>query len=146
MQAPSGTIISIDQRIATVSVDRVLGCARCAAGKGCGAGLLNGNPKPARLTVDLPPDSLLQVGDTVTLFLEPQQILKAAMLVYGLPMGGLVLALLIAEWGAGPLDDLMAGLVAIAGLLGGLAVGRYRLRQENCLEHFIPRIASDSRQ
>ena len=46
MDTPKGTVVSVmtrgDRFVATVNVDVSAVCARCAAGRGCGAGLLIG--------------------------------------------------------------------------------------------------------
>ena len=63
-------------------------CARCASGKGCGAGLLGDDGSPRRVEAllgDLPD---LRAGDKVVLDLAPQDLLRASALVYGLPLGG----------------------------------------------------------
>lgn len=141
MDSPVATITSISNGMATVTVSRSVACARCAAGKGCGAGLLGGNPKPARLQVPLPEEMGLRVGDQVCLELSPESLLRASFLVYGLPLVGVVIALLIGWLVAGPLPDTSAIGLAIVGLLTGLAVGRARIGRNRCLERFVPAIS-----
>lgn len=141
MDSPVATITSISNGMATVTVSRSVACARCAAGKGCGAGLLGGNPKPVRLQVPLPEEMGLQVGDQVCLELSPESLLRASFLVYGLPLVGVVIALLIGWLVAGPLPDTSAIGLAIVGLLTGLAVGRARIGRNRCLERFVPAIS-----
>ncbi len=77
-------------------------------------------------------------GDNVEIALTPNNLLQAALTVYGLPMLG-------ALAGAGlayvlVLGDAAAASAAILGLLGGLLIGRRRLRYTACLESFVPRI------
>jgi sigma-E factor negative regulatory protein RseC len=141
MDSPVATITSISNGMATLTVSRSVACARCAAGKGCGAGLLGGNQKPARIQVPLPDEMGLRVGDQVCLELSPESLLRASFLVYGLPLVGVVTALLIGWFVAGPLPDTSAIGLAIAGLLIGLAVGRARIGRNRCLERFVPAIS-----
>ena len=141
MDSPVATITSISNGVATVTVSRSVACARCAAGKGCGAGLLGGNPKPVSIQVPLPEEMGLKVGDQVCLELSPESLLKASFLVYGLPLVGVVTALLIGWLVAGPLPDTSAIGLAIVGLLTGLVVGRARIGRNRCLERFVPAIS-----
>ena len=142
MDSPAATVTSLSNGMATVTVSRLVACARCAAGKGCGAGLLGGNPAPAEIQVQVPESMTLRVGDQVTLELSPDSLLKASFLVYGLPLLGVVVILIIGWLVAGPLNDVTAIALAIVGLLAGLTTGRARLGQNRCLEQFMPSISS----
>lgn len=142
MANPSGIIQSLvsDARgkRAVVEVDVNVACPRCAAGKGCGAGLLAGSNRLRRVEVSYSEDLNLAEGDNVEIALTPNNLLRAALTVYGLPMLGAVA-------GAGlayvmSLGDAAAAMAAILGLIGGLLVGRWRLRQAACLESFMPSI------
>ena len=141
MESPAATVISVRDGVAIVSVDRRMACKRCASGKGCGAGLLAGSASIVEMQLDVPAGVRISAGDTVELTLEPQNILKAAVYVYGLPLLGVVIALSAARVAAGPLPDGQAVLIAIAGLLAGLAVGRIRLGRKQCLGQFTPGIS-----
>lgn len=141
MESPVGKIVSIDGSKATVAVERKAACPRCASGKGCGAGLLSGSTRPAVLTVSVPPQHRLRAGDEVRLTLEPSHLLRATMLVYGLPLMGMVLMLLVGWSIMRPLSDPAAIAFAVAGLAAGLIAGRWQLNRRDCLKHFVPRIA-----
>ncbi len=141
MESPVATIISLNNGLATVSVDRTVACARCAAGKGCGAGLLGSQREPARIELPAPEGMRLAVGDRVNLELLPTNLLEAALLVYGLPLAGVLVALSAGWLIAGALNDAHAIILAIAGLLAGLVAGRYRINRNRCLQRFVPRIA-----
>ena len=140
MDSPVGKIISIGNGNATVEVERIAACARCAAGKGCGAGLLSGTTKAATLQVSLSPHSQFSVGDEVSLKLEPAHLLRATILVYGLPLVGMVLGLSTGWLISRPLTDGAAVAFAVAGLATGLAAGRWQLNRNHCLRQFIPKI------
>lgn len=142
MDEPIATIVSISDGQVIALVERSTVCARCAAGKGCGAGLLGGKSSPARVEVKVPPSMQLQVGDRVSLSLDPADLLGAALLVYGLPLVGVVAALAIGGLVTnGPLGDVSALGLAITGLLAGLLAGRYRISRNRCLDRFVPKIS-----
>ena len=138
--------MSIGPGTATVAVERTAACPRCAAGKGCGAGLLSGSKRPAMLEVSLSPHLNLHEGDEVRLMLEPSHLLQATVLVYGLPLAGIVL-MLVAGWLLSrPLSDPEAIAYAISGLAAGLICGRWQLNRRNCLKQFVPKIAATNGQ
>ena len=141
MESQVATIISIDNGRATVSVERTVACARCAAGKGCGAGLLGGQRAAARIELPAPEGMRLAVGDRVILELLPADLLEAALLVYGLPLAGVVAALSVGWLIGGAPGDAQAVVLAVAGLLMGLLAGRYRINRNRCLQRFVPKIA-----
>ena len=140
MDSPVGKIVSIGNGSATVEVERIAACARCAAGKGCGAGLLSGSTKAATLEVSLSSHSQFSEGDEVTLKLEPAHLLRATILVYGLPLAGMVLGLSAGWLVSRPLADGVAVACAVAGLAAGFIAGRWQLNRNHCLKQFIPKI------
>ena len=142
MDSPVATIISISNETAIVAVSRTVACARCAAGKGCGAGLLSGKSKPVNLEVPVPETLNLQVGDKVNLELSPDSLLRASFLVYGLPLIGVISTLILGRLFAGPLSDGYAVGLAIVGLVTGLIAGRARIGRNRCLEQFVPKISA----
>ncbi len=140
MDSPVGKIVSIGNDSATVEVERIAACARCAAGKGCGAGLLSGSTKATMLEVSLTPNSQFSAGDEVRLTLEPAHLLRATILVYGLPLAGMVLGLSAGWLISRPLTDGVAVACAVAGLAAGFIAGRWQLNRNHCLKQFIPKI------
>lgn len=132
--------MSIGQGSATVAVERTAACPRCAAGKGCGAGLLSGSTRSALLDVPLAPNSSFREGDEVRLTLEPAHLLRATLLVYGLPLAGMVLMLAAGWLISSPLTDAEAIAYAVAGLAAGLLAGRRQLNRHDCLRQFVPKI------
>lgn len=142
MDNPVGKIQSIHEtpkgRRLTVAVDAGVACPRCAAGKGCGAGLLGG-PEKSRMVEAQAADQLsLSVGDTVRLRLSAANLLSAALIVYGLPLLGVLLGAALSFWlGFG---DVAAVVAAITGAVVGAALGRQRLGQSGCLQDFVPQV------
>ena len=135
MNSPVGTIVSIADGHATVSVDAAAICARCAAGKGCGAGLLAGSNRSRFVDVPLTAGMQFKAGDEVRLSLEPSHLLRAAIFAYGLPLGGVILALGIAGYLNQSLDDRFAVVLAVAGLVAGVLFGRHLLSKDACLRN-----------
>lgn len=140
MDNPTGTIFSLvaggQGTRALVDVDDGPACPRCAAGKGCGAGLLIGNGRPRRIAATVADNRALAAGDRVELVLATDTVLRAALIVYGLPLLGAVGAAALAYLFA--LGDAAAALAAIAGLVAGMLVGRWQLHRGSCLQQFVP--------
>ncbi len=146
MDMPRGTVVSLVDRAAgqsvTIEVDVSATCPRCAAGKGCGAGLLGAGGGKQQLQVMVDRDHGIREGDVVNLHLAPRNILRAASIVYGWPLLGAVLGAAIAYGRS--VGDAGTALAALAGLSAGLLLGRWRLRQTSCLRQFVPRVERSS--
>lgn len=123
---------------AVVVVDVASACPRCAAGKGCGAGLFANGGGERQVEATIRPGLDIAADDIVEIALAPDNLLQAAIIVYGLPMLGAVVATAIAY--ALSLGDAAAAAAALLGLGSGLALSRWRLRQNACLQRFVPSI------
>ena len=123
---------------AIVAVRDLPACPRCAAGKGCGAGILAIKDGVQEVEARVPNGLVVAAADDVELSLAPNNILRAAAIVYGIPMlGALVGAVVAYALRAG---DAGAASAALLGLGAGLLVSRRRLRQADCLQRFTPTI------
>ncbi len=140
MDSPVGKIVSVTDGQATVFVDSAPNCARCAAGKGCGAGLLTGGNRSRLIDVQITPGLDLKVGDDVKLTLAPSHLLRAAVFAYGLPLLGVVVASGIAWFLNETLHEHFAVILAIGGLLTGAMIGRHYLNKDGCLRNLVPTI------
>lgn len=140
MTHPQGTIIEIirDSRgtRAIVDVQAEAVCARCAAGRGCGAGIFSARRGTRRLDVAVDERQKLAAGDAVSIELMPGNVLVAALVVYGLPLAGAAVAAVLA-YGL-DLGDAGAALMAFGGLFAGALAGRRRLQSVGCLARFTP--------
>ena len=142
MENPTGTIYWLvsdpSGRRAIVDIDVEAACPRCAAGKGCGAGLLTGTSRVRRIEAAVSDEMLLAAGDSVEITLAPANLLRAAMFVYGLPLITSIcfagLAYLMAA------TDAFAALAAVAGLAIGLGISRWRLSDADCISDFVPQV------
>ena len=140
MTDPQGTIIEIvrDSRGVTAVVDVEAGaaCARCASGRGCGAGVFGARAHRRRLDIALGKDLDISEGDVVDIRLAPRNVLGAALIVYGLPLLAAAAAAVLAY--ALSLGDAGAATLALGGLAAGMLIGRRRLRDDACLARFTP--------
>ena len=127
-----------DGKRAVVAVEVAAACPRCAAGKGCGAGLLTGTSGVRQVEASIGSGLNLTEGDNVEISLAPDNLLRAAIMVYGIPMLGAGIGAIVA-FGLS-LGDAAAAGAALLGLGLGLVVSRGRLRQESCLSRFVPTV------
>lgn len=141
MDSPRGRVIQLESSgpalLAEVEVNAASSCARCAAGKGCGAGVLAGD-KRRRVQALVAIGVEIKEGDEVRMELAPRNLLRASSLVYGVPLAAAVLTAAVAyllDFG-----DLTSAFAAIAGLVGGLLVAHRRLHAAGCLRDFTPTI------
>jgi len=141
MNNPSGRVVSLidgaDGVRAVVDIELAASCPRCASGKGCGAGIFTastGAKQPVEASVRTGLN--LSEGDVVEISLAPDNLLQAAIIVYGLPMLGAI-AGAASAYGFSS-GDAAAALAALIGLGAGLIVSRWRLRQSSCLRRFVP--------
>lgn len=137
MDTTAGSIVSIKANLATISV-AAAGCPRCAAGRGCGAGLFSAATQPVLFEMPLEKGHDFNVGDAVTLSLASSTLVRAALFAYGLPLAGTILALLLGWLVLAPMNDLVAVMVAFAGLLAGFLAASYRLRGKSLQQQFVP--------
>ena len=79
----------------------------------------------------------LREGDEVRLTLGPAHLRRATMLVYGLPLVGIILSLTAGWLLSRPLSDAAAIVYAICGLAAGLFAGRRQLQRHECLTRFV---------
>ena len=138
MEQSRGRIISIKQNPlrATVEVDTAVFCSRCASGKGCGAGIFGSDRGPRRIEASVTGHPELREGDEVQLELAPQSILRAACVVYGVPLATAVVVAGMA-WLAGVAEG-TAVVAVIAGIVTGAFASRLWLRRDACLQQFTP--------
>ncbi|MGB5576097.1 MAG: SoxR reducing system RseC family protein [Woeseiaceae bacterium] len=123
---------------ALVEVDASVSCARCAEGKGCGAGLLGRTSGSRRIDALIAGGLTVGEGDDVRIELAPSNLLRASMIVYGLPLSGALLGAALAYFVG--LGELYAATASIGGILAGLVLARLRLRKTSCLRQFTPTI------
>lgn len=134
-------MVSVSGNSAVISVEAGAACARCAAGKGCGAGIFAPASQIRRLTLPVTEGLCLRAGDQVRLSWRPAHLLQAAVLVYGLPLAGMSLALAVAFWHKDSLSDRDAIVYSMLGLAAGLFACRRLLKRNNCIKNLTPVIS-----
>ncbi|GMR17339.1 MAG: hypothetical protein BMS9Abin32_422 [Gammaproteobacteria bacterium] len=128
MNSPTATVLAVEPAGLTLQVESAATCSRCAAGRGCGAGLLAAAAKTQQIRVPVADGMSLRPGDNVVLTLRPGALLRAAFIGYGMPLLGALLALLPGPWLVHGPGDAGAALLAAAGLGAGVLAGRGLLR------------------
>ena len=127
-------VLRVNGTTVWVHCESQAGCARCAAGEGCGGGLfsklLRGRLQELPLALPAALAGAVAAGDWVLVGLSTRAVQAASTLLYGLP-----LAMLLAGAIAGDLlwpGDAAAFAGAVLGLGTGLLIAR---RLGNRLEH-----------
>jgi len=144
MQQATGHVIELEAGSpslrAEVEVSATLACARCASGRGCGAGLLGASEENRRVHALIATGVDVHEGDAVRVELSSRQLLRASWLAYGLPLVLAVTATGVAYLFG--LDDFYTAVAAVAGMAAGLLVARRRLSAASCLYRFTPTIVA----
>ena len=144
MEQATGYVIALETGSASlraeVEVSAAVACARCASGRGCGAGLLGASEKNRRVHALIAAGVDVHEGDEVRIELSPLQLLRASWLVYGLPLVAAVIATGVAYLFG--LDDFYAVVAAVVGMAAGLVVARRQLSSASCLYRFTPTIVA----
>ena len=142
MDTATGTVRAVIAREhgqrAIVDVDVAAACARCAAGKGCGAGLLGGQGRVRQVEAALGPGIEVAAGDRVEIALRPRDLLHAAVVVYVPPLGGGALGAALAYGIAG--SDMSTAAATLIGMGLGILASRLYLKRTVCLERYTPAI------
>lgn len=112
----------MDNGFAFVQPESRMGCRRCAEGRGCGGGVFSRLLRHRLESIPVTYSGSLAPGDVVLLGLDVAAVQNAAMLVYGLPLLGLMLAVGFAAYAA--LSELAAVFAGLAGFTAGLLAAR----------------------
>lgn len=112
-----------------LAVTRQNTCTACAQSKKCGAKQETGRAQRVWLATDIP----LKTGETVAVSMPDQEVWRAAILMYGLPLAGFVLGLLMGAM----FNDVTAMVMALSGLIGGFVqAGRLSRNVSSSLQLF----------
>ncbi|MGI9202994.1 MAG: SoxR reducing system RseC family protein [Woeseiaceae bacterium] len=142
METVTGKVAALRGRKASVLVKSAAVCHRCAAGKGCGAGIFQAGDKPRYMQIEIPDGMSVRPGDRIDLQIGARHLLRAALLAYGLPLITTLITLLVLQYSGFGARDAIGIVAAGGGLLGGLAMGRAFLRRESICDQFVPTIRS----
>ena len=134
IEPAKATVVAItrhpDGLFARVELDERLACARCAEGRGCGAGLFGTGRERLMFEIPLASDWTPAAGDRVELTTAPGTLFEAATLAYGLPLAGAAGAAFLA--GLSGAGDLTAVLAALVGLVAAFAITRRLQSRRAC--------------
>lgn len=139
MLETQGRVIAVEPGYAWVECVRQGGCGSCASKGSCGTQLLGEALSPGVSQQVRARDPLgVRVGDVVVLGITEEGGLRAAFLLYGLPVSGLLLGLVLGQ----PLGDIWAALAGGGGMLAALgAVQWFSLhRAQQQLDVLEPRV------
>jgi sigma-E factor negative regulatory protein RseC len=120
-----GMVVVADETWATVRVERKSTCGSCSARSGCGNGVLSEVLGRRALELRVPNSDGLRPGDRVTLGVRDQALVSGAIVMYLLPLLGLMLVPITVGWLVPGVAD---GLLILAGA-AGLALGLIGVRR-----------------
>lgn len=137
MITETGKVVAVDGDKAWVQTIRTSACQDCSARTGCGQRALASVSGGRANQVLVNNRSGARVGEEVVLGIDEQSLLRASVMVYGLPLL-LMVGFCIAgyQWFGG------SDLSAIIGALTGMAVGFWLVRgwQSGASEQYQPRM------
>ncbi len=126
MLTETGRVVAVESDSLWVETLRRSTCGSCSARKGCGHGLMQemggGRSNFVRALARGQDTSRYQVGDTVTISIPEQLLLRGSFILYVLPLLGILAGVLLAE-------TLVGGdLAAVAGAATGFGIGLIAVR------------------
>lgn len=136
----TGRIVAAEGDFAWIEARSRKDCARCARGEGCGGGLIGrwlGN-RLHRVRARNP--ARIPVGTMVRISVSERAVLAAALLMYLLPLLGLLGGTLAGHAVSGG-QDAVAALAGGAGLLAGFAWARAHLARGSLASRFEPEVS-----
>ena len=129
----SGTVVQVDLDSLLVETIQTSTCDTCVAEKGCGQRVLSkltGKTNRIRVLFDSQSPKNILPGQSVTIGIPEDVIVKGSLLVYLVP----VVSSVIGAWLAGPQGELQSMLGAFCGLLlGGVLVNLQSQKLRNDL-------------
>ena len=112
-------VVGLQGKYAAIQMQRHSACNHCELNQGCGAGaigrLLGYRNKPLRIRNT----AGLKSGDRILLGMPDRHFLQASLLIYGLPLGLLVITAVLMKMLFGG-SEILILMGAIAGFTGGL--------------------------
>lgn len=124
-------VVRLDGDLAEILIQKQSACGPCTAKSGCGTSLLANWFPQRRLTLRLNNHINAQAGDMVVLGLDEATLQRSSLMLYALPLAGLLLAAIAGEWAFGFLGlpkELGAVLSGLLGLIAALLYVRGKSR------------------
>jgi len=138
MVKEQATVTGVDGNWALVQMQRQSACSHCELSSGCGTGVIGRLLGHRRKPVTIKNEYQLKPGDSVMLGLPEGAFLKASLLIYGLPLLGLMVGGMLASWITGE-SELFTFVFASAGFVTGLKISAILARRQYS-SRFSPRI------
>lgn len=135
MLRESGTVTAVNGAMVSVRIQKRSACSSCA--KPCGVGKLGALTADHCVELQLPARGQFHVGEQVEVGLPEAALLQVTLLVYGLPLVGLLAGAIAASAVASMLALVGEGPVLLGAVVGGVAgwaIARYwgrRLEQRS---------------
>jgi sigma-E factor negative regulatory protein RseC len=128
MLTEAARVIRRDGNRVELELQRGSACGHCELSQGCGTGALGRLLRRRSRPLVIETDRDCRPGDLVELEVPESSLLRASLLVYGLPLLGMLFAGLPAA--AAGLADWLVALAACAGFAGGFVAARRAARFE----------------
>ncbi|MDF1630176.1 MAG: SoxR reducing system RseC family protein [Alcanivoracaceae bacterium] len=119
-----GRVVAVESGAVWVETVRHTSCQSCAASKGCGHALLDGQRAGARATVRALSTDAFRVDDLVVVGIPEGLLMRGAVLVYLVPLLLLFAGALVGEQFTGSFVD-PAAVGGLLGLAGGFLINRW---------------------
>ena len=116
--------------IAEIVVEKQSACGSCSASSGCGTSLLSRWFSRRQLTLSLPNIVDAKSGDTVMLGMDESLLQRSSLMLYALPLGGLLFGAIAGERGfqiLGLPTELGAVLFGLLGVVAALLFARQHI-------------------
>ncbi len=133
-----GRVTGLVGNWALVEMQRQSTCSHCELSNGCGTGAVGRLLGHRRKPVMIKNEHHLRPGDSIILGLPEGAFLKASLLIYGLPLLGLIVGGMLALWITGE-SELFAFVFAAAGFVTGLQISALLARRQYS-NQFSPRV------
>lgn len=130
------TVISWQQGVAVLRCETPSSCGQCQSRSRCGATALNALGPQAAHQLEIAVAQPLQPNQRVEIGISEVTLLRAAFMVYMLPLFGVILAGGLAQWWLG--SDIAATLGAIAGGGLGFLAARRMAKRDDAPSHHQP--------
>ena len=120
------TVISLSGDFAEVQIQRQNKCNQCEMSQGCGTIAIGRLLGKRSKSVQIQVYQYLKPGDQIEIGLSDKAFLLAGLLIYGMPLLGLFIGLILAEFIGSNTDlslDLIAFIFGLSGLFLGLFIG-----------------------
>jgi sigma-E factor negative regulatory protein RseC len=110
------TVVDWHNGIATLQCDQKSGCSACQSKASCGIRIMNDAQTHRKLEFKLPIEQYLTVGQKVEIGISEANLLYSALLIYFVPIIGLILGAALTHWFIGENFAVIVGALAGGGL------------------------------